>query len=135
MQTYQQFADKHGITFTAKQIAHRTDSLMADMPRHFRCTLTRDGRKMRIEFSQGSAHNTPPTVADVLYCIASDISGIESARDFTDWANEYGLDEDKRSTKRMYDAIRDQHEQLVILLDGGALRDELLYETNEDGQE
>ena len=40
----------------------------------FRCTIRRGDESMAVRFSQGPAHTEPPTLADVLDCLASDAS-------------------------------------------------------------
>jgi len=42
--------------------------------RHWECELSRQGRTMRFEYSQGSAHKKPPTLSDVIECLRSDAS-------------------------------------------------------------
>jgi hypothetical protein len=78
--------------FTASRISSRPDGITdwGVGARHWRITITRDGRQMRVYFSQGSAHTAPPTLDDVLDCLASDAAGIENARGFDDWCSEYG---------------------------------------------
>jgi hypothetical protein len=57
-----------------------------------------------------------PELADLLDCIASDASGIDNARSFTDWAGDYGYDEDSIKARRIYDTCTDQHHELEQLL-------------------
>ncbi|HUT63574.1 MAG TPA: hypothetical protein VMZ04_06425, partial [Anaerolineae bacterium] len=68
-----------------------------------------------------------PTVSDVLNCLASDASGIENARDFNEWASEYGYDEDSREAERIYKVCQDQANQLQAFLPDEKYN-ELLFE-------
>lgn len=103
---------------------------------HWRCTIRRkdNGRRrsMTVYFSQGYGHNgKEPRVCDVLDCLASDASGIENARDFADWAGEYGYDEDSRKAERTYRTTERQSLRLRRFL-GDALYNALLWDTERD---
>lgn len=58
----------------------------------------------------------PPTVEEVLDCVASDASSHESSDSFEDWAAEFGLDTDSRKAERIYEACRKQARDLRRLL-------------------
>lgn len=119
--------------------------------RHWRCVIYRHGPAgpaardasegagpiMETWFSQGSAHTTAPTIADVLDCLASDARSME-AWDGTgddawiDWADELGLlDPDGdgsaadrvRAARQTWDVIVRQSAQLALLLGPEAYRD------------
>jgi hypothetical protein len=126
------FIAKHKVRFEAKRIASRPDKLMTDLSRHFECRLTTPAMRytegMTVYFSQGAAHITPPTVEDVLESLASDAAGYENAREFEDWASEYGYDTDSRSAEKTFNAVKEQAEQLKSLL-GEAAYKELLWKT------
>lgn len=59
---------------------------------------------------------TPPTLEDVLDCLASDCSSVENSRSFADFASELGYDEDSRSAERTYRVCQDQAVELENLL-------------------
>ena len=80
--------------------------------RHFLVTLKVGRRSMRLHFSQGSGHTAEPTAADVLDCLASDASSVNSARDFEDWASDLGYDVDSRKAHATFEACQKQAEQL-----------------------
>lgn len=68
---------------------------------------------------------TPPDLAGVLECLASDASGYDSALDFDDWASNYGFDTDSRKAEQSYRVTGDQSKRLRHLL-GDAAYAELL---------
>ena len=70
----------------------------------------------------------PPTVNEVLDCLASDCSGYENERDFESWAEELGYDTDSRKAESVYNTIGQQCRDLKKLL-GNELYNELLFET------
>ena len=47
-----------------------------------------------------------PTPADILNCLASDASAYENAKDFEEWASEYGYDTDSRKPKKIYKVVK-----------------------------
>ena len=70
----------------------------------------------------------PPTLDEVLDCLASDTSSIDNARDFADWCRELGYDEDIRKAERTYQACIEQAEKFRAFLGSDAC-EELLYQT------
>lgn len=72
-----------------------------------------------------------PELSDVLDCLASDSSGVENARDFNDWAADYGYDEDSRKAEKIYNQCVEQRRELRDLL-GLKLYEELLYEVERE---
>jgi len=131
------FIEVNGLIFTAHRVAERPDGLMssekqpADKMRHFRCSIHKQGTPNRgfgLYFSQGSAHTAPPTLADVLDCLASDACTYDQAKSFEDWAEELGYEPDSRKEERIYRAVKRQAEQLKRLL-GAEAYDTLLYHT------
>lgn len=143
------FAERHGITMTAKLLGigpdYAGDSSMDD-PRatHWLVTLTYAGRKLSTPYHMGSAfwrwkrsgkwgeagervneyapvlragrglslwgeevirdrsEPIPPELADVLNSLRLDAEGIENARNFEEWAGEYGYDTDSRKAEETY---------------------------------
>jgi hypothetical protein len=134
MQTIEQFVKKHGIHFDAHQIPSNPN--MSDMPtgsRHWSCTLRRNQGEpfgtLTIPFSQGPAIIEDPTAEDILDCLASDASGIESsAETFEDWCGEYGYDTDSRKAEAIFNACVEQTERLRAFLTPEEF-EELLYDT------
>jgi hypothetical protein len=70
----------------------------------YRVTLRRKGGRMTVNFGMGAALTEEPTAHDVMQSLLSDASGIENARDFEDWADEYGYDTDSRAAEKSYQA-------------------------------
>lgn len=133
MKTLKDFISEHQIEMTKQRVEHRPDGHMDDKGmRHWLCTIKQVGRGnpavMTLFFSQGSAHTKPPTVEDVLDCIAADCSGALNARGFEDWASEYGYDPDSRKAEDTYRACQIQLRDIERLL-GAKLVQELVYET------
>lgn len=71
---------------------------------------------------------TPPTLADVLDCLALDAAGFDDARDFEDWAAEFGYDTDSRKAEAVYRLCGEQAKELRHVL-GATAYSELLYDT------
>jgi len=59
---------------------------------------------------------TPPDLACVLDSLASDASSYENARNFDEWASEYGYDTDSRKAEKTYRSVGDQAKELLHLL-------------------
>lgn len=68
----------------------------------WRVTLRYSKRRMSVDFWQGQRCQGEPTAENVLECLLSDANGYESARDFEDFAAEYGYDTDSRKAERIY---------------------------------
>lgn len=125
LQPIEEFIATRGISMSAWRVAHNPHMPDTTM-RHWRCTLRVTGRTMVVPFSQGSAHKSRPTAAEVLDCLASDASTIENNRTFEEWASELGCDEDSRKAERTYRACVKQTENLRAWL-GDEQFQSLLY--------
>jgi len=125
--TIYRFISDNQITLTAESVDSNPHMPDADMD-HWKCLLSRPGKRMTVFFSKGRGHNgAEPTTAEVLDCLASDAAGLDISRNFADWCSEYGYDTDSRTAERIYkacvhEAVRLQH----FLLDG--LYAQLLYQ-------
>lgn len=64
----------------------------------------------------------PPQLAEVLDSVALDCSSIDNARDFEDWASEFGYDTDSRKAEKAYDTCRDAFKSMESLLGRDGLR-------------
>lgn len=96
---------------------------------HYRVRLLRSGaRPFGLYYSMGAAHKSPPTLPDVLDCLASDASGYDAEDGFEAWAEAYGYDPDSRRAERLYRAVERQAEHLRAFL-GYAAYESLLYGT------
>lgn len=64
-------------------------------------TLYLDGEPLQTDFFGGAATGEP-TAADVLHCLVSDTTGVDSARSFEEWAGDFGYDTDSRKAEAVY---------------------------------
>ena len=129
MKNVQQFIATNKITLTADWAdsnPHMIDSQNMD---HWKVTLRRGRKRLTVYFSMGYAHNgKPPQADDVLDCLASDSAGHDNARDFENWAAEYGYDTDSRKAEKIYRVVERQAAKLNVFL-GDDLYNELLWDT------
>ena len=132
--TVAEFVAEHGITMTAERVPENPNMAADDkwnaQASHWFCTFSSNTMKhgLKSYFSQGAAHTKPPTAEDVLDCLASDASGVENARSFDDWADEYGYDADSRKAERTYNLCCKQTDNLRTFL-GKTDFDRLLWHT------
>lgn len=120
------------VRMTATEVAERPAALRWNGhrdSRHYRVTLSCDGRRMVIYYSMGPAHTEGPTLPGVLDCLVSDArSGAES---FEDFCSELGFDEDSRTAERTWKACARTDDALRRVF--GDERVELLtYETERE---
>ena len=129
--TLDQFITEQQLVMSVRPIK-RNPHMQEQMPRNFNCTIEFEGRgyhePLTVYFSQGSAHKKPPTLAEVLDCLASDASGVDNAQSFEDWASEYGYDTDSRKAECTYRICEKQAQELKALL-GRDAYNQLLYGT------
>jgi len=91
-------------------------------------TLEFAGHKMAVPFYMGRGHHgKPPACEDVLDCLLADAAGYEQARDFEDWASEYGYDPDSRNAEAVWRAVAEQTRRLRLFL--GLRFEAYVYET------
>lgn len=135
MTTLDEYATGLGLTFHARQVERRPDGLMRDMPagtRHYLYAFENPmtGKGMSGYFSAGPGIAEPPTLADVLECLANDAAGWDNAESLDDWASEYGYDalDDRARVTDIYTATEEQTDRLRVLL--GPDYDRLLWETD-----
>ena len=111
-----------------------TASRAAEWPgaSHWSVTLWRvvGGKRKRLTtpFSMGSGHSGKPDPATVLDSIASDVSGVKSARGLADWAGDYDQDPHDPKVQNTYRACKKEERQLLAFL-GADLVETLLYNT------
>lgn len=109
MTDVEQLARQHGITAAVVRADDNPNMVREGWDaRHYRVTLRCDGRRLTVPFSQGLGIPHPPTVGDVLECLASDASSYDSANGFEDWAENLGMDPDSRKAERIYRAVERQ---------------------------
>lgn len=133
-ESLQSFIARTQLEMACQRVAGRADGngdAWDKTARHFLCTIKRVGfgpcEPLTLFFSQGSAHTKPPTLADVLDCLASDACSVDNARNFAEWAGEMGYNEDSRKAEKTYRTCCEQRDALKALL--GASYDALLYQT------
>lgn len=122
-QTVARFVQHFPVEFVCEQVQDRPDGLMQDSARHFRCRISVKTRSFSFYFSQGSALTKPPTLVDVLNCLALDATGFESAATFESWASDYGYSVDSRAAEKIYRTTRRQTQQLRRVLGDAAFKD------------
>lgn len=128
-QTIQSFIVSAGITMSAAWTDHNPTMTNSDHMDHWRCVIRVGKARMSLVFSMGSGHGGKrPDLADVLDCLASDASGYENARSFTDWCSDYGYDEDSRRALKTFKAIERQATSLARVL-GDSAYQTLLWDT------
>ena len=130
--TLDQFIATTGLRMTCKYAdrnPHMADNNWA--ADHWRCTITgRHSKRMTVYFSKGMAHKgAPPTLEEVLDCIASDAAAVEQA-DFAEFAADMGYDSDSRKAERIYKTCVKQARSLRNLLADENTFQSLLYGTD-----
>lgn len=109
-----EFVRAHNITADVAMVddnPNMDDDSWKAAANHWRVTLRYGRRRLTTYFSTGSALGEPGA-ADVLDCLASDAEGFINARDFEDWASEYGYDSDSRRAMSTYETIVKQATKL-----------------------
>jgi hypothetical protein len=111
------FIAAHRLTMTAERTdsnPHMDDSAQMD---HWRCIIRRPRHSFTVYFSQGYGHNgKAPKLAAVLECLASDASSLDNARDFEDWAGDYGYSTDSRKAEKIFSTVTKQAARLKRFL-------------------
>lgn len=136
--TISEFAKKHELRVEFREVRRNPNMEGMDKnARHYDVTLYRGpgtAYSMNLYYSKGSALPRGVKVEEVLDCLASDAAGYDNARDFEDWASEYGYDPDSRKAEGIYDLIGRQCRDLQYVLKGqkgthgNSAYAELLYE-------
>ena len=118
METMQDFVKRHMIEVTIK---HDRGTQVRDGWEHHAYVLelvNQQGRTLETEWRQGLGIETSPTdtPAEVLDALVSDAWSVESARDFDDWALDFGYDTDSRKAFATYEACQRIAEDLATFL-------------------
>jgi hypothetical protein len=133
------FVKKHHVSMTCEGV-DRNPLMEGDewsrTADHWRCKIVaRAGGKKRTlntYFSKGSGHHgAEPKITEVFSALSLDAMGFENARDFEDWASEYGYSADSRKAEKAYTVVGKQAASLKQLLGEDAFQ-ELLYKTESD---
>lgn len=88
--------------------------------RHFRVTLSREGRRMSFWFYQGSGIKEDPDLSAVIYCLACDRSYANDT--FEEFIANCGYDED---SVRTYRTIVDLNKRFERVIGSDTLLDEI----------
>lgn len=121
-----------GITATAAYVGHSRDEHDGWPHDSWTVTLTRPGAEpLTLPFRMGTGHHgTAPDAEMVLSSLLSDAASVENAGgSFEEWAREYGLDTDSRTSERSYLATVVQTTELRTFL--GDLFSAYVWETRE----
>jgi len=79
---------------------------------HYRITLRVGKARMTFTYSKGVGHNgAPPTLPEVLSCIAQDAAGFDNAGSYGGWVAEYGSE----GGEALYRAVGRQRDGLYRL--------------------
>jgi len=100
--TIKDFITSEGITATVEYADDNPSMPDSDNMNHYRVTLHRGRKQLTTPFSQGYGITGDPTAESVLECLVMDAQGIENARDFADWAGEYGYNTDSRAAEKSF---------------------------------
>lgn len=132
-ETLNAFINRLGLKLTVSRTDHNphmdSDPQWSRSASHWRFTLRRDGRRMAGYFSQGSAHTKPPTLLEILDCLASDAAGLANADDFESWCADYGYDTDSRRAERTYKAVQRSAASLERVIGESDEYERLLFHT------
>lgn len=124
-----EFVNKYGIKIVVDYANNNPNFADQNTPmNHYKVVLKYAKHKMTTYFSMGLGISGLPTAEDVLDCLALDAAGIENARNFEDWCNEYGYDTDSRKAEKIFKVCTKQALQLQCFL-GDGLYKELLWDT------
>jgi hypothetical protein len=123
-----EFVKKNRIRITAEWADQNKNAPDWKDANHFKVRLTHKGKQLTTYFSQGYGISGEPTAESVIDCLASDSAGIENARNFEEWADEYGYNTDSRSAESLFRVCEKQADKLKNFL-GDSLYKELLWNT------
>ncbi len=77
--------------------------------------------------ARAHGHKYRPEIADVLDCLASDVSSYDNSAGFADWAGDFGYDTDSIKALATFNAVGESYLGLKSLLGNEAMQ-ELMYE-------
>jgi len=122
------FVELNKITMQSENVLANKNMPDWASARHYKAVFKYGKRQMTTYFSMGLGLIDAPTVEDVLDCLASDSAGVENARDFADWCNDYAYNQYDKKAEKTYKVCVRLAEKLETLL-GEGLYNELLWET------
>jgi hypothetical protein len=104
METIHEYIRRNDLTLSVR---HKGRVVDADKWEHdaWAVTLRGPNGKLATTFRMGTGHNGKlPECAEVLDSLASDANAYDNARDFADFAAEFGYDTDSRKAEAVYKA-------------------------------
>ncbi len=116
------FAESCGIHLTAELITAAPRDVLLPLEQteqHYLVALARPGAEddVRMVFAKPAVDGSPPTVAEVLWWLASDAFALEQAEGaVTPWAHTHGFPPQAAATVRMFEHQRQQSRALRQLL-------------------
>jgi hypothetical protein len=126
--TIADFIKENNLSMTVKRRKNNPNMLDSQDMDHWTCTISNGTDSFSVAFSMGRGHSGKvPELADVLDCLASDAAGYENAKNFDDWAGEYGYDTDSRKAEKIFKATEKQSAELRSFL--GDAYEALLWNT------
>jgi len=126
MKTLPQFIEKHPMIFS--YVGGVKNPLMGENMRHYAVKILYRGKTARFLYSKGMGHNgTPPTLCEVLFCLASDAS---CDSDFNGFCSEFGYS-DARKAVKIYIACQKNRVKLLRIF-GEETFEELIYNTERE---
>jgi hypothetical protein len=129
------FAEAHGITveplLTDLLDSERDEWGKDPGATHWKVKVRKDWGVFTMRFHMGSAFKRPPNVTEVLGALATDGVGYANAKDFEDWANEYGYNPDSRKAERIYRQVGDNATKARQTF-GDAIYEALLWDTEQE---
>lgn len=126
MDTLKQAINKKKISIVNQYV--NSNPYISGMPKgstHWKSTLKRPGKQITVHFSQGPAHCKEPESCDVLSCLLSDSSCLNSSSNVADFAAEFGYT-NYLQAESIYNQIEKQTEKLKKFL--GSDFDYFMYE-------
>jgi hypothetical protein len=130
--TVSKFIRDNKIKFTADHADSNPGMVDSANMDHWKCLLSRPGKRMTVYFSMGYGHRgSAPKAADVLDCLGTDASTIENADCFETWASEYGYGMDSRKAEKIFKNCEHQAKRLCAFL-GEELYHQLLWNTERE---
>lgn len=123
--TYTELVQKYNLQLKLFRIPFRTDTEPGDWDNeasHYSFVITNGsvdsgnyGKKMRGNFSQGSAIKNRPTLDDILNSLSIDTMNIEE-ESFELWCDDFGYNSDSMKAYKIYKSCLDESKHLKELL-------------------
>lgn len=128
----ERFIEENRLTMTWKAVDSNPSMTDREM-NHYKVKISGAGAPFPLHYSKGLGHvkngrPIPPTLEEVLDCLASDAATVENTGVFEDWCAELGYDQDSRKAEKSFRESQDQAARLKKLLGEDQYR-RLLFDT------